>query len=441
MLKLAFLLIGPAAFRSQWYSLAAMGAAVMVLGLLLATGLWDGATALTAVAIGLVFAGHGLAGLLGAMAGGADRRLLLVKGVLSTVAGALMLTSTFQSGWALVLLLAPALIFDGAISLITTVLQRFPGWWLSALYGVVEVVLAVMIVMEWPFPGYRNISLCLGLFVGLSGWVLLKLGFLLRTLEDEVAILMLPIFSGRGWYDNAPVLIGDCPSRRDDEPPLTIRVWTPAGSIDAPEWRPLFGRYIAAADKSGVISTGHSALDMGPDLYISHYPAVEVEHSNQSFMKTMNSAKENDVEGRFLTSYAEEVASWCEADASVEFKNFSPRRLRVFWAGYRQENRYNLTNRNCSVLVAAALDAALEGALATRFPWLRLAGLLLNPDLWVASMLRSRASSMTWTPGLLLDYARTVARIVERREVSWVGRLRGFLARLRRADTSLGSIT
>jgi len=442
MLKLAFLLIGPGAFRSQWYVLPVIGSVLMVLALLLVTNVWDGVTFLTYAAMGLVFLGHGLFGLLASVfaTDRAERGLTLAKAAASLVAGGLMLSTPFQSGWALALLFAVALALDGAARMTSTLLYRFPGWRLIALCGAVEILLALMILLGWPLPQERNIPLCVGLFLGLSGWVLVKLGFLLRTLEDEVAILMLPIFSGRGWYDNAPVLIGADPPRAEDAPPLVVRVWTPAGSIGAPERRPLIDRYIAAVDADGVISTGHSVLEMAPDLYISHYPAVEIEHSGQSFMKTVSSRPENDVEGRFLTSYAEEVASWCEADAAVEFRNFSPRRLRVFWAGYRQDNRYNLTNRNCSIVVATALDAALEGVLADGSPWVRLVRLLLNPDLWVASLVRSRASSMTWTPGLLLDYARPLARIVDRRERSWLRRLQDFLAQLRAVAPRIGTL-
>jgi hypothetical protein len=60
------------------------------------------------------------------------------------------------------------------------------------------------------------------------------------------------------------------------------------------------------------------------------------------------------------------IAEWCEATAHVVFHRFNAERLRAFWAAYRQETTYNLTNRNCSVVVAMALDTALEGVLGNR---------------------------------------------------------------------------
>lgn len=438
MVKLALLLIGPDAFRRQWSVLAVIGAVFVALAFLLALDVSALVTDLTYATLGLVFVGNGLIGGLMALCApvGVDRRVGLAKAVVSAMVGGLILAAPFQSDWALALLFAVALILDGAARMTSALLYRYSGWWAITLCGLGEVAMALMILVEWPLPADRNAALCVGLFLGLSGWLLLRLGFLLRTLEDEAAILLLPVFSNRGWYDNAPVLIGEDPPQKHEHP-IIVRVWTPAGSIGAPERRPLIDRYLAAVDQNGVISTGHSALELSPDLYISHYPAVEIEHTEQSFLTTVSSKPENDVAGRFIASYAEEVASWCEADACVTFRTYSQRRLRVYWAGYRQDNRYNLTNRNCSVLVAAALDAALEGVLVSDSPWSRLVRLLLNPDLWVASMIRSRASSMTWTPGLLLDYARALANIVERPEQSWITRLRATLARPRHETPSM----
>ena len=55
-----------------------------------------------------------------------------------------------------------------------------------------------------------------------------------------------------------------------------MHVWTAAGAAGLAEERHLIERYIAAADPSGRISTGHSALEMPPDVYISHYPGEEL---------------------------------------------------------------------------------------------------------------------------------------------------------------------
>jgi hypothetical protein len=126
-----------------------------------------------------------------------------------------------------------------------------------------------------------------------------------------------------------------------------------------------------------------------------------------------------------------EVASRGEADERVKFHHFNAAQLRAFWESYRQDATYNLTNRNCAVAVALALDAALEGSLGGRGMWLPFLRLLANPDVWLAAILRARAESMTWTPGLVLDYARAMRRVVEPRKMSWRERLLRVLRHLR----------
>ncbi|WP_246659464.1 HdeD family acid-resistance protein [Ancylobacter moscoviensis] len=436
MLKLAFLLIGSKAFKSRWYVLSMLGGALILAAAYLSLYATDSVLLTVGQAIGFFFVANGAAGLSAFLV--QDRRnrryFPLIRAVGLIVIGALILDWPIDTHIALGVLFAIAFAVDGTVRLATALVVRFPGWRAMALCGAAETVIAVLIFAEWPLPHNRSVAFCISLLVALTGWLLVRVGFMFRTLESEVAILNLPIFTGRGWYDNAPVLV-ETGEEVAAEHPMIVHVWTPVGSASEPERRLLVDRYIAAVDGSGVISTGHSALEMPPDLYISHYPATELERSGRDFIAALRGTVENDLKGRFQPSYAYESDWWCPADAHVEFRNFNPMRLRSFWVGYRQDDTYNLTNRNCSVVVAHALDAALEGSLTTRFPWLRLIGLLGNPDIWVASMIRTRAHSATWTPGLVLDYANALARVVEKREVAWSRRFSGFVRRLRAGAT------
>lgn len=433
MLKMAFLLIGPAAFRSRWYVLLVLGAALITLALLMIIGISERVSFVTVEALGLIFVLNGLLSFLPLLVPELDRKariLTLLKAIGLIIIGVLIIGYPFRTDIGIAVLFALAFLLDGAGRIATAVIVRFPRWRMGVFYGAVELMLAVLVITEWPLPREKNIIFCISLFLALSGWLLVRMSLMLRTLESEVAILNLPLFAGRGWYDNAPVLI-DTGEEVKVENPLTVHVWTPVGSAEEPARRLLIDRYVAAVDKNGVISTGHAAMEMLPDVYISHYPKKELERSEQDFINSLRGTSENDLHGRFQPSYAWESDWWCDADVNIDFWNYNPRRLRAFWAGYRQDNTYNLTNRNCSVVVAAALNAALEGSLAGKTPWLRLIRLLINPDLWVAAMISNRANSATWTPGLVVDYARTMARIVEARDVSWTKRFRGFLRRFR----------
>ncbi len=59
------------------------------------------------------------------------------------------------------------------------------------------------------------------------------------------------------------------------------------------------------------------------------------------------------------------------------------------------------------------LDAAIEGVFAHEPPVRRLARLFLDPNMYLLALLRGRAESMTWTPGLVLDYAARLQAVTQ----------------------------
>src|SRR5690606_8582104 len=95
---------------------------------------------------------------------------------------------------------------------------------------------------------------------------------------------------------------------------MTLYVWTAQGSATHGRGPPLVRRYIAAIDEQGVVSTGHSALEVLPDVYISHYPAVEIDHSPDDFAAVLRAGVENDIPGRWIPDYATGVRDWVEPD-------------------------------------------------------------------------------------------------------------------------------
>jgi hypothetical protein len=145
----------------------------------------------------------------------------------------------------------------------------------------------------------------------------------------------------------------------------------------------------------------------------------------------LRATADNDTNGIFTVSLGEEIAQWRKADARVKFRHFNAAQLRAFWDRYRQDRTYRLIDRNCAIAVAHALDAALEGSLARRGPWLGFLRLMLDPDLWLAGAIRARAESATWTPGLLLDYARAMRRLVDLGDTRWSQRFLGMLRQIR----------
>jgi len=223
-----------------------------------------------------------------------------------------------------------------------------------------------------------------------------------------------------------------------DEPALTVHVWTPVGSSKSEARRQLIvDRYIAAVDRNGVISTGHAALESPEGIYISLYPGVEIDRSPDDFTRILRATPENDVPGVFQPDYATESKAWCPSTIQVRIRNYDPERLRRFWQAYRQDATYNLTHRNCSSTVSRALEAAIEGASARvwhrKGGWRPFVRVLTTPELWVAAQIRKRATTMAWTPGLTLDYARALSMLADPRPSGWVKMARLALQKMYRS--------
>ncbi len=182
----------------------------------------------------------------------------------------------------------------------------------------------------------------------------------------------------------------------DDEPVLTVHVWTPVGlSKSEALRRPIVDRYIAAADRNGVISTGRAALETPEGIYVSLYPAVEIDRLPDDFARLLRATHENDVPGVFQPNYPIESKALCPSTMRVRIRNYDPVRLAHFWRLYREDTTYNLTHRNCSSSVSRALEATLESAVGrlhgARAGWGGLFRMIPTPELWVTAQIRKRA--------------------------------------------------
>ncbi|ANB71737.1 hypothetical protein AYM40_04615 [Paraburkholderia phytofirmans OLGA172] len=107
-----------------------------------------------------------------------------------------------------------------------------------------------------------------------------------------------------------------------------------------------------------MISTGHAALESPEGIYISLYPGVEIDRSPDDFAR-------RDLQPDAPQLFEQRIARSCSGD-----------RRRV-GAGLGEP-------RWLAAIFARDYDA----------------------ELWVAAQQRKRATTMAWTPGLTLDYAR-----------------------------------
>ena len=427
MIRLAMLLIGGSTFRRYWWALPLMGVAWMALGLFLIVDATDGELKFTADLLGVVLALEGMLGLLGAwLAPAGMRGPLRLRAVALLVFGAaiflpLELGDTVPDR----VLFGTAFLVDGALRIASAWVVRFERWRVALLLGLLQVLVGIMVAGDWPLRDIYVTPMVLGVLLVSSGWAHVLIGRQLHKLPAGASITTLPMFYARDWRGRSetPRPHADRPASFNPPRPMTLYVWTTQGSATGAHGLPVLRRYIAAADENGVISTGHSALEVLPDLYISHYPGVEIDHSPEDFIALLRAGRENDIPGRWIPDHQTALAGWVEPDQKVVFPHYDEIALRAFWDVYRQDSTYNLTSRSCSTVTSLAIDTALEGVLGSRWPLARFISLLFDPNLWLAALLRRRAATMAWTPGIVLDYARALRLLISSQQDSWTARL------------------
>ena len=440
MIRLLFLLLGARALRPQWLVLAIAGGLWCLLGVLILLDLSDGRLSVVTDTLGILLGIEGIVEVAAALVLGARQYWRgLLRGLGFLLAGLLVADIPWDNNIAATVLFGSAFLIDGVLRISTAFIVHNSRWRHGIVAGLVEISLSVMILLNYPLSHRLTVPFCLALMLLNSGYSLLTMALQLRGLALGASVTALPMYAARNWHarrildmsewDGGPEFVGQ---------QLLVHVWTALGTAEGGHGQPIVTRYIAAVDRNGVVSTGHSSLELPHDLYASHYPATEIDRDSDNFRQALNAGKQNDIEGHFQPSYGEESAGWCPADQTVAFTRFNANALRAYWKVYAQEKTYNLTARNCSSTVAQLLDAAIEGAVYDGRPLRSFFGLLFDPYFWLLYIVRGRAQLMTWTPGLVLDYARLLQHVVENRDHNWGRRLRGALKtrHLRSSTTS-----
>jgi uncharacterized membrane protein HdeD (DUF308 family) len=408
MIRLLLLLLGAEVVQRRWRILLTIGGLWTALGVAIVLDAFDGSTVVRPHYFGFLLLIEGVVSLLAALLATTRRPQQFAKTLILIVPALIIVAQPRHSNLLIAMLLGGVLLFDGGMRIASAWVVRFENWRMAIGAGVIELLLAVTTLEPWPTWYEGTIGFNIGALLLVSGCSTMLLANRLRRLPADAPISMLVggAFPTALWVPATPDEAGDAD--------LVVHVWTPAGPGRQARRRPLVDRYIAAVDLDGTISTGHAALELAPNVYVSHYPAVEIDRAPDEFGRVLRAGMENDIPGRFLPSYIEEAAGWCEATEHIRFTKIDRVRVRHFWRAYRSDTTYNLTSRNCSTAVARALDAALEGVIGqTERPWRALFRAAVTPELWVAGVLRRRAEAMAWTPGLLLDYARLLHVVVE----------------------------
>lgn len=355
MIRLVLLLLGADFIRRYWHVLAIVGAIWGVIGISLFIDALDGVLVFPLTLFGYLLLLESLATLFLASSGvGAQKTLRYVKGGLFLLISLLIISSHSTSNMLLAMLFGAAFAIGGCLQLASAMVVRFPNWRWAVAGGVGQIGIAIFFIQPYPTHYRGTIPYCLGIGLMFSGWSMVWLATRSRRLPPHASISELSFRNASsdrpldaGLYPTAegsavvPAASGGEVRMRDPGATLTVHVWTPSGSArSATLNRPVVDRYIAAVDANGVISTGHAALEVQRDIYISLYPAQEIDRSPHAFARTLRATADNNVRGRYLTDYPSEAKSWCESTEKIVFRDYDLPRLHRFWQHYRREEIY-----------------------------------------------------------------------------------------------------
>ncbi len=176
------------ALRGNWLWFVLLGAALIVLGCI-ALGAPLIATLATAVVIGTLLFVSGVAESIGAFwsRGWSGFFLHLLSGLLSIIVGLLFLRAPVDAVLALTLLLACLLMVGGIFKIVAALNYRFALWGWQLASGVIDLMLGVLIWLEWPASGLWVIGLFVGISLLFRGFNWIALGLALRTLPPSGA--------------------------------------------------------------------------------------------------------------------------------------------------------------------------------------------------------------------------------------------------------------
>lgn len=422
MIQIALLLLGAEFVRTKAKFITVMGVLWGLMGVgVLIDGL-DGVLYFPLKMFGTLLLLESLVTLFVAPSGvGAQKALLFFKGGGCLFVAVLILANKTYSNLLLAVIFGFGYFIFGLLVITSAFVVRYPRWRYSVVSGCAQVVFAVLLFSPYPIGYQATVSFFLGSLMIVSGISTLRVARRASVLvRGTLAFELLAETETLANIKKKPATSAatrETPAPASSDEPLVVHIWTPEGSAEnAPIPRPIINRYIAAVDCHGVISTGHAALEVRPSIYISLYPAADIDRSPSEFFRILKATKDNDVPGSFQPNYAIESANWCDSDRKIRFHRFNPGALDNFWRNYSRDESYNLTYRNCSSSVAYALEASLDGVLAARGKhWRSSLRILVMPELWVAAQVRKRALTMAWTPGLLMDYAAALKAIVHPR--------------------------
>lgn len=168
--------------RGEWLWFLVLGILLIVVGTIAITlPLIAGLT--TAVVIGALLLVGGVVQFVGSFwaRDWSGFFLTLISGILYIVVGLLFVRDPGDALLAMTLLLACGLLVGGLFRVIGSLMYQFPHWGWVFFGGLIDVVLGILIWIQWPLPGFWVIGLFVGISMIYNGWTWIWLAWALKS--------------------------------------------------------------------------------------------------------------------------------------------------------------------------------------------------------------------------------------------------------------------
>ena len=438
MFRLALILFGGDALLKRWRTFLAAGILTILLGAVVLIDLGDGVADIASWVFGVILLLQGLVELVvGATYTGSRRRFEMFRGFVMVFIACLVLDFPWDNAMTAGVLFAAAFTLNALIRIAFSLLVRPPAWRLSLVVAGVYLVMALLLLTNWPLRDALNVSFCIGLGLLAVGFRLARGAWRLKSLPLGSRLAAIELYRQRRASEQPapPVVLPTLLAGHQE--PMVVHIWLAVKKIPDRIRMPFFEHYIVAFSRKSGASAGHASMACGGGLYISHHPLVPLRVAQADFKRRMRATPDNDGPGFWSESYQQEISTGLPSSVRIRFLAFNRDYLHSFWSAYQQDATYNLTHRNCSVAVVEAIDAAVEGVFADKPFWRTLLRLVFHPDMWLAGSVRVRADSIAWTPALAMDYASALRRTTHpRQDLRWRVLRRWKKARRRSRQTA-----
>jgi uncharacterized membrane protein HdeD (DUF308 family) len=168
--------------RGEWPWFLILGILLIVIGII-AIGAPFAAGLTTAVIFGVLLLAGGVVQFVGSFwaRDWSGFFVTLISGVLYVVVGLLSVRHPANALAALTLLLACGLLVEGLFRVVGSLMYQFPQWGWALAGGLIDVVLGLIIWMEWPLATLWVIGLFVGISMIYNGWTWVLLGLALKN--------------------------------------------------------------------------------------------------------------------------------------------------------------------------------------------------------------------------------------------------------------------